>query len=120
MAPVPGAVYLLDEAYVDFGALYRMDAARAFFVSRAKFNMDYSIVQQNFNMDLTSGLRTDRTVTLHGHRSKKPYPGPLRFFEYNDQEGDVGLLFVTNNMDVSALEVAKLYRNRWQIETFFK
>lgn len=90
------------------------------FVSRAKSNMDYSVVEQNFNIDPASGLRTDRTVTLNGHRSKKLYSGPLRLVEYHDREGDVDLLFLTNNMEVSSLEVAKLYRNRWQIETFFK
>lgn len=120
LMPVPGAVYLMDRAYVDFEALYRMDTAGAFFVSRAKSNMDYSVVEQNFNIDPASGLRTDRTVTLNGHRSKKLYPGPLRLVEYHDWEGDVDLIFLTNNMEVSALEVAKLYRNRWQIETFFK
>src|SRR5690606_32607598 len=120
LMPVPGAVYLMDRAYVDFEALYRMDTAGAFFVSRAKSNMDYSVVEQNFNIDPASGLRTDRTVSLNGLRSKKLYPGPLRLVEYHDREGNVDLIFLTNNMEVSALEVAKLYRNRWQIETFFK
>jgi len=120
LVPVPGAVYLLDKAYVDFEALYRMDTAGAFFGSRGESNMDYSVVEQNFNIDPASGLRTDRTVTLNGHRSKKLYPGPLRLVEYHDQESDVDLLFLTNNMEVSALEVAKLYCNKWQIETFFK
>lgn len=120
LVPVPGAIYLMDKAYVDFEALYRIDTAGAFFISRAKSNMDYRTVERNFNIDPATGLRMDRTVALNGHRSKRLYPGPLRLVEYHDRENDVDLLFLTNNMEVSALEVAKLYRNRWQIETFFK
>jgi hypothetical protein len=120
LVPVPGAIYLMDKAYVDFQALCRIDAAGAFFISRAKSNMDYHTVGQNFNIDPETGLRIDRTVILNGYRSKKLYPRPLRLVEYHDGENNIDLCFLTNNMEVSALEVAKLYRNRWQIETFFK
>jgi len=120
LVPVPGAIYLMDRAYVDFEALYRIDMAGAFFISRAKSNMDYSTVERNLNIDPVTGLRTDKTVTLNGHRSKRLYPGPLRLVEYHDGENDADLIFLTNNMEVSALEVTRLYRNRWQIETFFK
>src|SRR5690606_34430348 len=111
LVPVSGAVYLMDRAYVDFEALYRMDTAGAFFVSRAKSNMDYRVVEQNFNIDPASGLRTDRTVVLNGYRPKKLYPAPLRLVKYHDWESDVDLLFLTNNIEVSALEISRLYRN---------
>ena len=118
----PARVMVVDDHPVvrDFEALYRIHTAGAFFISRAKSNMDYRTLERNFNIDPTTGLRMDRTVALNGYRSKRLYPGPLRLVEYHDRENDVDLLFLTNNMEVSALEVAKLYRNRWQIETFFK
>lgn len=120
LAPVPHAIYLMDKAYVDFQALYRINTHKAFFVTRAKSNMSYDIVDKNFNIDKTTGLRSDKIIVLNGYKSKKLYSEPLRLVEYYDKKNDTTLLFLTNNTEVSALEVAKLYRNRWQIETFFK
>jgi IS4 transposase len=110
----------MDKAYVDFFALYRYHLAGAFFVTRAKENMKYEVVEQNFNIDETTGLRADKTVVLTGVKSKKLYPEKLRLVEFYDVENDELLVFLTNNFEVSALEVANLYKNRWQIEVFFK
>jgi hypothetical protein len=115
-----GAIYLMDKAYVDYQALYRMNNAGAFFVSRAKDNMRYQIIEQNFNIDQTCGLRADKTVLLTIAKSKKLYPEKLRLVEFYDQTNDELLVFLTNNFEVSALEIALLYQNRWQIEVFFK
>ena len=114
------AIYLMDKAYVDYEALYRINNAGAFFVSRAKDNMRYHIVEQNFNIDETTGLRTDKTVCLTINKSKKLYPENLRLVEFYDEINCELLVFLTNNFYVSALEVAYLYRNRWQIEVFFR
>jgi hypothetical protein len=114
------AIYLMDKAYVDFEALFRMNNAGAFFVSRAKDNMRYQVVGQNFNIDQTTGLRTDKTVCLTIAKTKKLYPEKLRLVELYDDINDELLVFITNNFDVSALDVANLYRNRWQVEIFFK
>jgi hypothetical protein len=114
------AIYLMDKAYVDFEALFRINNAGAFFVTRAKNTMRYEVVEQNFNIDETTGLRTDKTVRLTIAKSKKLYPKKLRLVEFYDNINDQLLVFLTNNFDVSALEVANLYRNRWQIEFFFK
>ena len=78
------------------------------------------MVEQNFNIDKTTGLRSDKTITLNGIKSKKLYPENLRLTEYHDDEKDMDLTFLSNNFEASALEIARLYRNRWRIEVFFK
>jgi hypothetical protein len=114
------AIYLMDNAYVDFEALFRINNAGAFFVTRAKDTMRYVVVEQNYNIDEATGLRTDKTVLLTVAKSKKLYPETLRLIEFYDDINDELLVFLTNNFEVSALEVSCLYRNRWQIEIFFK
>lgn len=118
--PETNAIYLMDKAYVDFEALYRINQAQAFFVTKAKSTMKYNVVEQNFNIDQTTGLRTDKTVMLTIKKSKRLYPEKLRLVEYYDNVNDELLVFLSNNFDVSALEIANLYKNRWQIEVFFK
>jgi hypothetical protein len=114
------AIYLMDKAYVDFEALYRINNAGAFFVTRAKENMRYRVIEENFNIDQSVGLRNDKIIELTIAKSKILYPEKLRIVEFYDQRNDEVLTFLTNNLDVSALEVAYLYKNRWQIEVFFK
>ncbi|MDR1223402.1 MAG: IS4 family transposase [Tannerella sp.] len=116
----PDAICLMDRAYVDFDALFRLNRAGAYFVTRAKASIRYNIVEQNGNMDDTVGLRADKTIVLSGYKSKKLYPENLRLVEYCDSEKDVLLVFLSNNFEATALEIAYLYRNRWQIEVFFK
>jgi len=114
------AIYLMDKAYVDFKALYHIQNLNAFFVPRAKETMRYEVVEQNFNINPTTGLRSDKTVMLTVKKSKKLYPEKLRLVEFYDETNNELLVFLTNNFGVSALEVARLYQNRWQIEVFFK
>lgn len=120
IVPQAGAIYLMDKAYVDFEALHRIQMEDAFFVTRAKSPLKYEVMEQNFNIDQTTGLRSDRTIALTVAKSKRLYPDQLRLVEYYDTEKDLHLVFLSNNFDVSALEIARLYKNRWQIEVFFK
>lgn len=120
LTPISNAIYIMDKAYIDFKALYHLHKSGAFFISRAKTTMDYSVIESNFNIDESTGLRSDKIIDLNGFKSKQLYSEPLRLVEFYDSENDVILTFLTNNFDVSALEVANLYRNRWQIEVFFK
>lgn len=120
IVPVTGAIYLMDKAYIDFAALYHIHEMGAFFITRAKTTMDYTVSENNYNIDLRFGLKSDKTILLAGYKSSKLYPEPLRLVEYYDDQNDILLTFLSNNHEVSALEIANLYRNRWQIETFFK
>lgn len=114
------AIYLMDKAYVDFEALFRINNAGAFFVTRAKETMSYSVIEENFNIDQSVGLRSDKIIVLTIAKSKKLYPDKLRIVEFYDEKNDELITFLTNNLNVSTLEVAYLYKNRWQIEIFFK
>lgn len=120
LQPSPEAIYVMDKAYFDLKALFHMHKAGAFFITRAKANLVYSVIENNFNIDHTMGIQADKIIQLTGPKSKKLYPDHLRLIEYFDQEKNILLTFVTNNEEATALEIAKLYRNRWQIETFFK
>lgn len=120
IVPEPDAIYIMDKAYVDFKALYRINTHNSYFVTRAKSSLKYTIVEQNFNIDEKTGLRSDKTIELTVVKSKKLYPENLRLIEYYDADKDNYLVFMTNNFEVTALEVSYIYKNRWQIETFFK
>ena len=112
------AVYTMDKAYVDLTALNKMDSIGAYFVTRAKSVMRYRIIE---TMDTNEDdILADQLVMLTGHKSSRLYPKPLRIVQYRDAETNEELTFISNNMDISALDIANIYRNRWQIEVFFK
>lgn len=118
--PIPETIYIMDKAYIDFKALYKLNLVGSFFISRSKSSMDFSVLEVNYNIDETTGLRGDKIIELNGYKSKQLYPESLRLVEYYDFENEVELSFLTNNFELTALEIANLYRNRWQIEVFFK
>ena len=105
--PLPNAIYLMDRAYIDFVALYRMHTVGAYFVTRSKVTLDYMVTECNFNIDENSRLRSDKTIKLKGPKSKRLYPEKLRMVEYYDDEKDMVFVFLTNNFEVSALEIAR-------------
>ncbi len=115
----PLAIYLIDKAYIDFARLYRINQASAFFVTRAKSNLACSLVCSR-KIDKELGLRCDQTIKLTIEKSKKAYPENLRRVKYYDKEQDKSYVFLTNNFEISAIEVALLYKHRWKIELFFK
>ena len=114
-----GAYYIVDRGYLDFGRLYRIHQSQAFFVTRAKRRLCFSVVVSR-EVDKTTGLRCDQTIRLTGFYPKKSYPDALRRIKYRDPETGRGLVFLTNNFSLPALTIADLYRQRWQVELFFK
>ena len=120
---VPRAIYTMDKAYVDFEALARFDSEGAFFITRAKSNMKYEVVSSNFNFDSSSGIVGDHIIRLTGYKSKKAFPKELRLVESIDPESGEVIQFLTNitdQLELNALEIANIYRHRWDIESFFK
>ena len=120
---VPNAIYMMDKAYINFKALARIDTEGAFFVTRAKDNMKYEIVSSNFNFDPKCGVTGDHLIRLTGYKSSKLYPKGLRLVEFCDLESGEQLSFTTNVTDyleLNGLEIANLYRHRWDVESFFK
>jgi hypothetical protein len=115
----PGAFYLLDRGYVDFARLYTFTQSCAFFVTRAKKNMQF-YRRCSRPVERSSGVRSDQTIVLTGVRSAQRYPDPLRRIRYLDAEKDLRLTFLSNNFLLPALIIAQLYRARWQVELFFR
>jgi transposase len=114
-----GAFYVMDRGYLDFRRLYRFETGKAFFVTRAKRNLD-SRRKARRDVDKTTGLRSDSTIVLAGPSTAKFYPIPLRRVVFRDVERRRRFVFLTNNFDLPALTIARLYRSRWQVELFFK
>jgi len=115
----PGAFYVMDRGYVDFARLHRFELAKAFFVIRAKRNLDYTRVARR-PVDKATGLRSDQTITFRGPKSSQDYPDRLRRVSYTDLETGKRLVFLTNNFILDALTIARLYKARWRVELFFK
>jgi transposase len=115
----PGAFYIMDRAYTDFSRLYIFVENMAFFIIRAKSNLDYKLLSYR-QIDKTTGLRCDQTIKLKGEKTSKQYPVPLRRISYYDTENKKRLVFLTNNFTLPALTIAQLYKCRWRVELFFK
>jgi hypothetical protein len=115
----PGAIYVMDRGYVDFGRLHVLHLAGTFFVTRAKSNMNFHRVY-SAKTDRSTGLICDQTIALDGHYSKKDYPDHLRRIRLKDPESGKTFVFLTNQMTLPAASICALYKSRWQVELFFK
>jgi len=114
-----GAFYVMDRAYLDFGRLYNISLASAFFVTCTKSNFVFNRLHSLPTGD-SAGVLSDQIITLHGFYSRKAYPDKLRRIRFLDVEHNRRLVFLTNNFALPAATIAQLYRSRWQVELFFK
>jgi len=114
-----GAFYVMDRGYLDFARLYKMHQAGAFFVTRAKRGMDARRVYST-QTDRATGVVCDQTIAMNGFYIAKDYPEHLRRIRFKDPQTGKTLVFLTNNTTLPPLMIAALYKNRWQVELFFK
>ena len=115
----PLAYYIFDRAYVDYERLYRIEKAKAYFVVRAKSNIKFKRMYSK-KVDKTTGIKYDQIGKIIGFYSSKDYPEKIRKVKYYDSETKKTLVFLTNNFKLSANDIALLYKQRWQVELFFK
>ena len=117
--PEPGSYYIMDRAYIDFHRLYTLNLEKAFFIIRAKSNFKYRRLYSH-PVDKLSGLRCDQTIITTGTNTKGRYPEKLRRIRFYDSTNNRYFEFLTNNFVLPALTITELYKQRWQIELFFK
>lgn len=115
-----GAIYIADKAYVDLEQMWRINLAGAFFVMRPKDNMKFETTRILPEDGQASNIRSDYAARLIIPKSKQLYKDELRIVKALDSESGEIITFVTNNFFFSALEIALIYRHRWDIEVFFK
>src|ERR1035438_3906692 len=119
LVPEPGAFYVMDRGYVDFGRLHRFELAGAFFVTRSKAGLQLNRLESR-PVDKSTGVRSDQVVWLSLPKSIKHYPDRLRRISYRDPVEGKALVFLSNNFDLPAPTIAQLYKSRWGVELFFK
>ena len=116
----PSAIYLMDRGYVDFNRLFKLITKKnAFFVTRAKDNMLFEVVSEA-EVDKSTGIISDERIKLTGLHTAKWYPEELRMVTYEDYATSKVYRFLTNNMEYEALTISELYRERWNVELYFK
>ena len=116
---VANSFYIMDRGYVDYKRLYKIHTAKAFFITRAKDKMNYRRLYSH-PKDKNKGVLYDQTIILNGYYAAKDYPEKLRIIKFRDEQTGKVFVFLTNNFHLQATEVAQLYKNRWEIELFFK
>jgi hypothetical protein len=119
LIPEAGSFYIMDRGYLDFMRLYALHQAQAFFIVRAKSNLQARRIYSH-PVDKSTGLRCDQKVMLTVYKSAKDYPEQLRVVKFFDSEHNLRLTFLTNHFTLEAIKIAQLYKCRWKIELFFK
>ncbi len=111
--------YIMDRGYVDYERLYKIHTSAAFFVTRAKDNMNYRRLYSQ-QKEIPGGVIYDQTILLNNHYASKDYPEKMRRIKFKDEQTGKVLIFLTNNFHLKATQIAQLYKHRWKIELFFK
>jgi hypothetical protein len=115
----PDSIVSFDRAYIDFIFLYSLTRRRIWFVTRAKKNLDYTVVGQHLPPK-NKNVVADLIIQLNGQESGQNYPENLRLVIFIDPVRNKRLVFITNNFQLAASTIAAIYKSRWEIETFFK
>lgn len=115
----PDSFYVVDRGYTDFDRLYKIHKAKAFFIIRAKDNLNFSRVS-SIPTNKKTGVLCDQTIRLNGFYALKDFPVRMRRIKFYDAENNRVLIFLSNNFELKATEIAQLYKHRWKIELFFK
>jgi len=116
---LPHSFYVMDRGYLDFSRLYRIHIAKAYFLTRAKKNFDFERMY-SAPVDKSTGVKCDQTIKMCGFYVSQYYPIKMRRIKFYDSETEKTFIFLTNNFELTAMEIAMLYKHRWFIETFFK
>lgn len=116
---IPDSIYCFDKAYIDFDWFSSINKNKAFFVTRAKKNLKYTVTGQHTQVN-RKGVISDDKINLTGYYQSKDYPEDLRLVTYYDKEEDRTFKFLTNNFKLAAFTISQIYKARWQIEIFFK
>ena len=119
LTPETGSFYIMDRGYIDFARLYNFKKQLAFFVIRTKSNFQFRRLYSR-PIDKSTGLKCDQIIVLTGLDASKDYPNKLRRVRFFDYDTKKNFVIITNNFVLPALAIAQLYKNRWQIELFFK
>lgn len=115
-----GAIYAADKAYIDLEQMWRIQQAGAFFVMRPKGNMRFEVTRSFVDGGAPSNVCADYAVSFTGYKSRRTYPDELRVVKVDDPDSGERVTFITNNFEFAPIEIANIYRYRWDIEVFFK
>jgi len=115
----PGSSYIMDRGYLDYKRLYNIDKSGTFFVIRSKSNTVFHRLYSH-PVDKEEGLRCDQIGVLKNKKSYQDYPHKIRRVKFFDKENDKTYVYLTNNFNLPALTISKLYKSRWEVELFFK
>jgi hypothetical protein len=114
-----GVIYVLDRGYIDYKSLYTIDLQGSTFVTRMKRGSAFKRIKNNRH-EKNGVIISDVLIRLTGSKTKKHYPKPIRKIRYYDKEYHHTYEFITNNLEMTAQEIADIYKRRWQVELFFK
>ena len=114
-----GSIVVMDRGYVDYTLFARWKEESVWFVSRQKGNANYTVIEER-SVPTNRSILKDQLITLNVYYSRKHYPHPLRRIEVWDEAKKESIVLITNRMTFGATTIAAVYKDRWQIEVFFK